>query len=88
MRINRFPDNRFGLHEIYCMLPWKQLTSVGSKVRGGVGRVGRWVGRGSDGRQTCGAEVAIVVLMVFLGGGKGWCEGSSSHFCQCNDSAA
>lgn len=65
MRINRFPNNRLELHDIYYTLPWKQMTSAGSKVHGGVGWVGRWVGRGSSGRQTCGAEVVIVVLMVF-----------------------
>lgn len=32
------------------------------------GWAGGWVGRGSDGRQTCGAEVVIVVLMVFQEG--------------------
>lgn len=68
MRINRFPHNRLELDEIYCALPWKQLTSAGSKVHGGVGWVGRWVGSGSDGRQTCGVEVVIVVLMVFQRG--------------------
>lgn len=31
------------------------------------GQVGGWV-RGSDGRQTCGVEVVIVVLMVFRQG--------------------
>lgn len=44
MRINRFPKNRFRLHGICCTLPWKQLTSAGSKVQGGEGWVGRWVG--------------------------------------------
>lgn len=68
MSINSFPNNRLELHEIYCTLPWKQMTSAGSKVQGGVGWVGRWVGRGSDGRQTCGAEVVIVALMVFQEG--------------------
>lgn len=69
MRINRFPNNRFGLHEIYCTLLWKQLTSAGSEMQGGVwgGWAGGWV-LGSDGRQTCGAEVVIVVLMVFQEG--------------------
>ncbi len=33
--------NRFELHEIYCTLPWKQLTSAGSKVQGGVGLGGQ-----------------------------------------------
>lgn len=44
------------------------MTSAGSKVQERVGWVGRWVGRGSDGRQTCRAEVVIVVLMVFQEG--------------------
>lgn len=47
------------------------MTSAGSKVQQGVGWVGRWVGRGSGGRQTCGAEVLIVALMVFFWGGGG-----------------
>ena len=34
----------------------------------GVGWVGKWVGSRSDGRQTCGVEVGIVVLMVFQEG--------------------
>lgn len=36
--------------------------------QGGLGRVGRWAGRGSEGRQTCEAEVAIEVLMLFMRG--------------------
>lgn len=44
MGINTFRKNRFGPHQIYRTLPWKQLTSAGSKVHGGVGWVGRWVG--------------------------------------------
>lgn len=67
-RTNMMMINRSWLRKICCALPWKQLTSAGSKVQGGVGWVGRWVGRGSDGRQTCGAEVVIVVLMVFQEG--------------------
>lgn len=38
-------------------------------MQGGVGWVGRWVGIGWDSRQTCGAWVVIVVLMVFQEGG-------------------
>lgn len=43
-KINRPPNNRSGMREIYCTLPQKQLTSAGSKVQGGVRWVGRWVG--------------------------------------------
>ncbi len=45
------------------------------------------MGSGCDGRQTCGVEVVMVVLMVFQEG-EGWCESSSSHFCPFNDSTA
>lgn len=34
----------------------------------GLGWVGRWVGRGSEGRQTCEAEVAVAVLMPCMRG--------------------
>lgn len=40
----------------------------------------------SDGRQTCGAEVVIVVLMV-VQDGEGRCEGPSLLLCLFNDSA-
>lgn len=43
--------------------------------------MGRWVGRGSEGRQTCEAEVAIELLMLFM---RGKCF--SSACCQFNDS--
>lgn len=41
MRKKMMRINRFGLHEIECTLPWKQLTSAGSKVQGGVGLGGQ-----------------------------------------------
>lgn len=58
-KINRPPNNRSGMREIYCTLPQKQLTSAGSKVQGGVRWVGRWVGWQADlwsGGGDCGAN--------------------------------
>lgn len=53
------------------------MTSAGPKVRGGVGWVGRCVGRGTDGRQTCGAEVLIGGTNGFSGGG--WADVRALH---------
>lgn len=64
IKISSFSNIRFWLNGIVCTLPGRELTSAGSEVQEGVG----WVGRGFDGRQTCGAEAVIMVQMVFREG--------------------
>lgn len=41
-RINSFPNNRLGLHEICCTLLWKRLRLAGSTRPGGVGWEWSW----------------------------------------------
>lgn len=64
MSISPFHIN--GLDLLHAAMETDDISRV--KVQRGVGWVGRWVGRGADGRQTCGAEVLIVALMVFQEG--------------------